>query len=37
MTDERTGRLLAARLAEQQAGHRLPSVAAGLVRDAELV
>ncbi len=37
MTDERTGRLLAARLAEEQAGHRLPSVAAGLVRDGELV
>jgi len=37
VTDERTRRLLAARLAEEQAGHRLPSVAAGLVRDAELV
>ncbi len=37
MTDERTRRLLAARLAEEQAGYRLPSVAAGLVRGAELV
>lgn len=37
MTDERTRRLLAARLAEEQAGHRLPSVAAGLVRGGELV
>jgi CubicO group peptidase (beta-lactamase class C family) len=37
VTDERTRRLLAARLAQEQAGHRLPSVAAGLVRDAELV
>ena len=30
-------RLLAARLAEEQAAHRLPSVAAGLVRGGELV
>jgi len=37
VTDERTGRLLAARLAEQQASHRLPSVAAGLARGGELV
>jgi CubicO group peptidase (beta-lactamase class C family) len=37
VTDERTRRLLAARLAEEQARHRLPSVAAGLVRGAELV
>ncbi len=37
MTDERTRRLLAARLAEEQAAHRLPSVAAGLVRGGELV
>ena len=37
MTDERTRHLLAARLAEQQAGHRLPSVVAGLVRNGELV
>ena len=36
MTDERTQRLLAARLAEHQATHRLPSVVAGLVRDGEL-
>jgi CubicO group peptidase (beta-lactamase class C family) len=37
VTDDRTRRLLDARLAEEQAGHRLPSVAAGLVRGAELV
>jgi len=37
VTDERTRRLLAARLAEEQAAHRLPSVAAGLVRGGELV
>jgi CubicO group peptidase (beta-lactamase class C family) len=37
VTDERTRRLLVARLAEEQAGRRLPSVAAGLVRGAELV
>jgi CubicO group peptidase (beta-lactamase class C family) len=37
VTDERTQRLLAARLAEEQAGHRLPSVAAGVARDGELV
>jgi CubicO group peptidase (beta-lactamase class C family) len=37
MTDERTLRLLDHRLAEEQAHHRLPSVAAGLVRGAELV
>jgi len=32
VTDERTRRLLTARLAQEQAGRRLPSVAAGLVR-----
>jgi CubicO group peptidase (beta-lactamase class C family) len=37
VTDDRTRRLLAARLAEHQADHRLPSVVAGLVRDGELV
>jgi CubicO group peptidase (beta-lactamase class C family) len=37
VTDERTRRLLAARLADEQAGRRLPSVAAGLVRGADLV
>jgi CubicO group peptidase (beta-lactamase class C family) len=37
VTDERTRRLLAARLAEEQAVHRLPSVVAGLVRDGELI
>jgi CubicO group peptidase (beta-lactamase class C family) len=37
VTDARTRRLLAARLAEEQAGRRLPSVAAGLARGAELV
>ena len=37
MTDERMRRLLAARLAERQTSYRLPSVAAGLVRDGELV
>jgi CubicO group peptidase (beta-lactamase class C family) len=35
--DDVTLRLLTARLAEEQAGHRIPSVAAGLVRDARLV
>jgi CubicO group peptidase (beta-lactamase class C family) len=35
--DERTHRLLSARLADEQAGQRLPSVAAGLVREARLV
>jgi CubicO group peptidase (beta-lactamase class C family) len=37
VTDERTRRLLDARLAEEQAEHRLPSVAAGLARGGELV
>jgi CubicO group peptidase (beta-lactamase class C family) len=37
VTDERTLRLLTARLAEHQADHRLPSVVAGLVRDGELI
>jgi len=37
VTDEHTRRLLAARLAEEQVTHRLPSVAAGLVRGGELV
>jgi CubicO group peptidase (beta-lactamase class C family) len=37
VTDERTRRLLAARLAQEQAGRRLPSVVAGLVRGGELV
>ena len=37
MIDDVTLRLLTARLAEEQAGHRIPSVAAGLVRDARLV
>jgi CubicO group peptidase (beta-lactamase class C family) len=37
VTDERTRRLLAARLADEQADRRLPSVAAGLVRGTELV
>jgi CubicO group peptidase (beta-lactamase class C family) len=36
VTDERTRRLLAARLAEHQADRRLPSVVAGLVRNGEL-
>jgi CubicO group peptidase (beta-lactamase class C family) len=35
--DDVTLRLLTARLAQEQAGHRIPSVAAGLVRDARLV
>ncbi len=35
--DDRTRRLLTARLAQEQSGQRLPSVAAGLVRDARLV
>jgi CubicO group peptidase (beta-lactamase class C family) len=35
--DERTRRLLAARLAQEQASRRIPSVAAGLVRGGELV
>jgi CubicO group peptidase (beta-lactamase class C family) len=35
--DDLTLRLLTARLAQEQAGHRIPSVAAGLVRDARLV
>ncbi len=34
--DDRTQRLLDARLAGEQAEHRLPSVAAGLVRDGQL-
>jgi CubicO group peptidase (beta-lactamase class C family) len=37
VTDERTRRLLSARLAEEQVKHRLPSLAAGLARDGELV
>jgi CubicO group peptidase (beta-lactamase class C family) len=37
VTDERTQRLLAARLAEEQSGYRLPSLAAGLARGGELV
>jgi CubicO group peptidase (beta-lactamase class C family) len=37
VTDERTQRLLAARLAEEQARYRLPSLAAGLARGGELV
>lgn len=37
MTDERTQRLLAARLAQEQTSRRIPSVAAGLVRGGELV
>jgi CubicO group peptidase (beta-lactamase class C family) len=36
VTDEHTGRLLAARLAQEQASRRIPSVAAGLVRGGEL-
>jgi CubicO group peptidase (beta-lactamase class C family) len=35
--DDVTLRLLTARLAQEQSGHRIPSVAAGLVRDANLV
>jgi CubicO group peptidase (beta-lactamase class C family) len=35
--DDVTLRLLTARLAQEQAGRRIPSVAAGLVRDARLV
>ena len=35
--DDVTLRLLTARLAQEQAGHRIPSVAAGLVRDGDLV
>jgi CubicO group peptidase (beta-lactamase class C family) len=37
MIEERTRRLLDARLAREQAEQRLPSVAAGLVRDGEMV
>ncbi len=37
MIDDRTRRLLDARLAREQAEQRLPSVTAGLVRDGELV
>ncbi len=37
MTDEHARRLLAARLAQEQASRRIPSVAAGLVRGGELV
>jgi CubicO group peptidase (beta-lactamase class C family) len=37
VTDERTGRLLTARLAQEQTGRRIPSIAAGLVRGSELV
>jgi CubicO group peptidase (beta-lactamase class C family) len=37
VTDERTQRLLTARLAQEQAERRLPSVAAGLARRGELV
>jgi CubicO group peptidase (beta-lactamase class C family) len=37
VTDERTQRLLAARLAREQADQRLPSVAAGLARQGKLV
>jgi CubicO group peptidase (beta-lactamase class C family) len=37
VTDDHTRRLLTARLAQEQAGRRLPSLAAGLVREAELV
>jgi hypothetical protein len=37
MIEERTWRLLDVRLARDQAGQRLPSVAAGLVRDGELI
>jgi len=37
MIEDRTRRLLDVRLAREQAGQRLPSVAAGLVRDGELL
>lgn len=37
MIEDRTRRLLDVRLARDQAGQRLPSVSAGLVRDGELV
>ncbi len=37
MIEDRTRRLLDVRLAREQAGQRLPSVVAGLVRDGELV
>ena len=37
MTDERANRLLTARLAQEQAARRVPSIAAGLVRGPELV
>jgi CubicO group peptidase (beta-lactamase class C family) len=37
MPDDRTGRLLDARLARDQAEKRLPSIVAGLARDGELV
>jgi CubicO group peptidase (beta-lactamase class C family) len=37
MIDDRTRRLLDVRLARDQAGQRLPSVSAGLIRDGELV
>jgi len=37
VTDERTRRLLTARLAQEQADRRLPSVTAGLVRGGDLV
>ena len=37
MIEDRTRRLLDVRLARDQAGQRLPSVAAGLVRDGEIV
>ena len=37
MADERTRRLLTARLAQEQAGRRIPSVAAGLARGSELI
>jgi CubicO group peptidase (beta-lactamase class C family) len=37
MIEERTRRLLDVRLARDQAGQRLPSVAGGLVRDGELI
>jgi CubicO group peptidase (beta-lactamase class C family) len=36
VTDNRTSRLLTARLAQEQTGRRIPSVAAGLVRGSEL-
>lgn len=37
MLDDRTGRLLDARLARDQADQRLPSIVAGLARDGELI